>query len=229
MKDSPEKKMSAPVETGISENTETPEDMAAAAFTILFKKVFERAADFHKYVLDLYAGHTSDMISAWKRLLPSAPVPGEALFCDFARQGIGHFVEMQKGVVDLVVRQSMIGIGAMREIRSTVSQAAEKGYEPMFDAMDVLISNQESIIGMASSTVERFGDLISDAAEYGVGVRREESSDIVALQHNEIAPPMQPGVKAPVIGASSRGPVNSLPVRRSNQVKRANGAKQKKS
>jgi hypothetical protein len=224
MTDSSEVRTSAPAGVKASENTENPELTAAVAFTGLFRKGFERFAEFQKYVLDLYADQAADMISAWKRFVPAVPVSGETFLYDLARQGIGYFVEVQKGMVDLVVRQSMIGIGAMKEIRTSVSQVAEKGYEPMIDAMDVLISNQESIIGMASSTAERFGELVSDAADYGV----RRSPDNAALQQEGIPVQVRPEVGAPAIAASVHAGASSPALRRPNHVRRADGAKQKK-
>jgi hypothetical protein len=224
MTDSSETKIGAPVEINPLQSAGCPETTATVVFTNLFRKGFERFAEFHKYALDLYADQTADVISAWKKFIPVAPMPGEALFYDFARQGVGYLVELQKGMVDVAVRQSMIGIGAMREIRTSVSQAAEKGYEPMIDAMDVLISNQENIIGIASSTVERIGELVSDAAEYGV--RRD--SDNAAVQQEEVRVNVQPQVTTSVISASADAGVSPAPSRRPNHARRANGAKQKK-
>jgi hypothetical protein len=224
MTDSSETKIDAPLDIEASEKAGCSEMTATVEFTDLFRKGFERFAEFHKYALDLYADQTADVISAWKKFVSAAPMPGEALFYDFARQGVGYFVELQKGMVDLAVRQSMIGIGAMREIRTSVSQAAEKGYEPMFDAMDVLISNQENIIGMASSTVERLGELVSDAAEYGI----RRSADNAAVQQEEVPVHVQPEVAASAISATAQAGMSSVSSRRPNHARRANGAKQKK-
>ena len=222
MTDSSETKISAPAGIKASDHRENPETTATVVWTGLFRKGFERVAELHKYALDLYSDQTADVISALKKFVPAVPMPGETWFYDIARQGVGFFVELQKGVVDLAVRQSMIGIGAMKEIRTSVSQSA--GYEPMVDAMDVLISNQESIIGMASSTAERLGELVSDAADYGV----QKGPDHAALQQEETPAPIQPEVSAPVIAASAGAGISAPSMRRPNHVKRPNGAKQKK-
>ena len=134
MKDSSKTKIGAPAGIKASETTENPETAATVAFTGLFWQGFERIAEFQKCALDLCADQTSAVISAWEQFVPAAPMLGKTFFYDVARQGIGYFVELQKGIVDLAVRQSMIGIGAMKVIRASVSQAAEKGYEPMIDA-----------------------------------------------------------------------------------------------
>jgi len=127
---------------------------APANFAALLQQGVEKAADFQKIALDLYAHQAADIIDSWKKV--SFPVPGFSMI-DIAGQGMQYFVQMQKNMLDLVVQQSVRGIDVIR------TQAPAVGPErPDIDSMDTLIPDQESDAAVATKMVDK---IVAELAE----------------------------------------------------------------
>jgi hypothetical protein len=90
---------SGPVISPDSQNAGIPGLSIATDFTALFRQGMEKAAEFQKFAIDIYARQTTDALKVWKKTIPSSS-PG-TFFFDAAGQSIGTFFDMQKGFVDL--------------------------------------------------------------------------------------------------------------------------------
>ncbi len=127
---------------------------APASFAALLQQGVEKAADFQRIALDLYAHQTADIIDSWKKI--SFPVPGFSMI-EIAGQGMHYFVQMQKNLLDLMVQQSIRGIDVIR----TQAPAVEPE-KPNIDAMDTLIPDQESEAAVATKMVD---EIVAELAE----------------------------------------------------------------
>lgn len=96
----------------LEEKGETKEMMFPLAFATLFYKGVGLFADLQRSALDLCAHQTAD----------AAYGSGECLLqtiklIDMAEQGFGRLIEMQKGMMDFMVKQSASGVDGFTQGR----------------------------------------------------------------------------------------------------------------
>ncbi len=146
--------------------TDSPESRTVASvvsFASLLQKGVERIADFQKIALDLYAHQTADLVDSCNRFSwTGLSYPGNCLM-DIAGQGLRHFVEMQKNLLNLIVEQSVKGIEVIRPMEAVIPHAAVMSDQPSDESMDRLIAEQEEQAAIATKVVDKIEAMVSQA------------------------------------------------------------------
>src|SRR5512140_161508 len=117
--------------SGVNDMTDSPEarTVSSVSFATLLQKGVERIAEFQRITLDLCAHQTTDLVDSWRRFaFPAASFPGGYLV-DATGQGICHFIQMQKSILELMLQQSLRGIDLIRPVEASISKAELKADE----------------------------------------------------------------------------------------------------
>jgi hypothetical protein len=152
------------------ENAETPQFFFPMAFATMFHKGFERVADLQKTALDLYAHQAEDAVNTWKKafqtVAPSAPSAPVASIADMAGQSVCRLAEMQKGVVDLMVKQSAAGVEAFKQRGAAASKTVGGVATLVNDAVDCSVATQKLTLDFAAQQ----NKIVMDAIKQQPGV-----------------------------------------------------------
>jgi len=130
-----------------SGSAETPQFSLPAAFAALFYKGLESCADLQKSTLDMYIRHADDTVKAWKQA--ASLTPG-TLMADVAVQSADRFLEIQKSVVDLMVRQSVAGVDAVKQRGVSVSKAAGAMAEHLHESAKASVATHKLTLDFAA-------------------------------------------------------------------------------
>jgi hypothetical protein len=131
------------------EKGENPETMLPLAVAVFFHKGVEMLADLEKSTRDMYAHQATDAMNTLRQLFPAVPAPG-MFYVDVAGQGFGRLIEMQKGMVDLMVRQSAAGVDGLKQRSSSVAKAAGGVTNLMRDGNFSVASQKKHLILLRS-------------------------------------------------------------------------------
>jgi hypothetical protein len=146
----PKSTKDAPADPQHIENAETPQFSFPMEFATMLHKGFERFADIQKSALDMYARQAEDAGNFWKQAFPAAPAATGTFIGDAAAQNVGRLIEVQKGVVDMMVKQSSAGVEALKERSAAASKAAGGAAGLMRDVVDCSVATQKIMLDFAA-------------------------------------------------------------------------------
>jgi hypothetical protein len=146
------------------------EDIAIpSAIADLFQKGISKAADFQKFALDLYAIQAADALKTWKSMIPASSSWPGVFFFDTARMSLSTFIEIQKGLVDVLSQTSMAGAF----IESEAASASQDNAEDIDD---------EHATEVASKVADKIAELMSSVPQSAAG---QGKILMVAVQQND--------------------------------------------
>jgi hypothetical protein len=131
---------------------------AVATITTLYTKTVEHIAEAQKKTLDIVLQQNSDLIDAWKKIvqvIPGAPVP---TILDLAANTFGQFVDLQKGAIDLSLKQSHALAGIVIERADSVSKAADAVTTIVHDTVERVVATQQNAIEFSAAQTKTVFD-----------------------------------------------------------------------
>jgi len=88
-------------------------------------------------------------------------------YVDVAGQGLGRLIEMQKGMVDLMVRQSAAGVDGLKQRSSSASKAAGGVTNLIRDAANFTVASQKIALDFAAQQNRAVTDAVKHQAGMG--------------------------------------------------------------
>lgn len=93
------------------------------SFVPLYTKSMERIAELQKNSLDIAIQQSSEMIHAWRKVLPPG-TPGLFMF-DMMAQMFERYIDTQKGTIDLAIEQGHAAAGLVKDRGGYASKVGE--------------------------------------------------------------------------------------------------------
>src|SRR5450432_4239497 len=110
MTNDPKSTKDAPPEAPARETPTASETAPYAAFAGFFHKGVERLAELQKNSIDVGTHQAMDAIGVWKQAM-GLPTPSPAMsLLELASQSIDKTAQAQKGMIDLIVKQSATAV-----------------------------------------------------------------------------------------------------------------------
>jgi hypothetical protein len=160
------------------------------SMTDLYSSGIDRLAEMQKKGLEIAVKHNAEVISTLKK--QTWPVPG-ALMLDLGATAFEHFVDMQKGAIDLVVEQTHALADLMKERKSKATDTMEEGKKRAKEAIGHTIAAQKTALDYTAKQTKaafeaakkQFGSTgtpagaAADSMQRGIEVVVEAQKDIL--------------------------------------------------
>ena len=113
----------------------------------LFMKGVEQAAELQKKALEAATKQTTEAIAASKKTIQAMPsVPG---MFDTVQQGFERYVETQKNVIDLVVRQAAAMAETAKQSGSSAQKVVEDFTKSVQQSVERAVEIEKKALGLA--------------------------------------------------------------------------------
>lgn len=118
------------------------------SLNLLYTQNVKRFAEFQKKAVDLAAEQNAEMISTWKKHASATPFVPEIL--DFQSTAFDRVVEAQRAAIDLMVEQSHVWAGLVRERAETATKAVEAGTKIARASVEQAVEMQKTAIDFSA-------------------------------------------------------------------------------
>jgi len=119
-------------------------------FATLFSNGLERAVEVSKKTLDLAAQHNAEVLENCKKAIKLTPSTPGAMFFDLAGQAFESYVEMQKGMMDLLLEQSAVLLETNDEREAAVGRVTARMEHAVEQSVDRAIAANKMVLDFAS-------------------------------------------------------------------------------
>jgi methyl-accepting chemotaxis protein len=114
----------------------------------LYTKNVKQFAEFQKRGADLAAGQNAELINTWKKYASGSPIAPDLL--DLNSTSFDRVVEAQKTAIDLMVEQSEVWSGLVKDRVETVTKAVETGTKFARASVEHAVEMQKTAIDFSA-------------------------------------------------------------------------------